>query len=78
MTDLGVEETTMIGNGGDDESRGRFSGFEFAAARKRARADRKSSLKVQLWHAMDQIIFDVKQAIDECTRDGGGSTTTRH
>jgi hypothetical protein len=33
-------------------------------------------LKVQLCHAMDQIIFDVKQAIDECTRDHG--STTRH
>ena len=73
ITGFGIEETTMIGNGGDDEGRGRFSGFEFAAARKRVRADRKSSLKVQLCHAMDQIIFDVKQAIDECTRDRGST-----
>ncbi|HAR96777.1 MAG TPA: hypothetical protein DCR97_12575 [Deltaproteobacteria bacterium] len=63
----------MAGKGGDDESRGRFSGFEFAASRKRVRADRKSSLKVQLCHAMDEIIYDVKQAIDECTRDGGSA-----
>lgn len=75
ITGVGIEETTMIGNGGDDERRGRFSDFEFAA-RKRVRTDRKSSLKVQLCHAMDQIIFDVKQVIDECTRDRG--STTRH
>lgn len=56
----------------DNEGKGRFSSLEFIAARKRIRANKKSALKVQLCHAMDQMVFDVKQAIELKGREAVG------
>jgi hypothetical protein len=55
----------MIGNvRGEDKGKGELPGLKFIAARKRVRGDRRSKLKVQLCHAMDQIVADVRVALE--------------
>lgn len=47
-----------------EDTRGTFSGLGFISHYKKGRGDRKNIFKVQLCHAMDQIIIDVEQAIE--------------
>lgn len=49
--------------------KGEFSGLEFIGRQRKMRGDKKRALNVQLCHAMDQIIIDVKQVLEVNARD---------